>query len=99
MKTAYRACSLLILCLPVMLLVTRQAQAQCAPRDVMRRNPGFIASSSETVRPAPRPAPGPASSESIAGIGVWKSIQVGTFASKKALYGAFEDADCEIGDT
>jgi hypothetical protein len=87
----YIACSLLMLCVSATLLFNEQARAQCAPRDVMRRNPSFIASSSETTRPA--------LIESAAGKTVWKSIQTGTFASKRALYQAFENADCIFGDT
>jgi hypothetical protein len=85
------ACWLLALCVSATFLSNDQARAQCAPRDVMRRNPGFIASSSGTTRPAPI--------ESAAGTRVWKSVQIGTFASKRTLYQAFEDADCGMGDT
>jgi len=87
----YSVCLLLMLSVTAMSLVNEQARAQCAPRDVMRRNPSFTASSSGTTQPAPI--------EAAAGTRVWKSIQVGTFASKRALYGTFEDADCGIGDT
>ncbi len=41
----------------------------------------------------------PAPIESAAGTRVWKSVQIGTFASKRALYQVFEDADCSLGDT
>jgi hypothetical protein len=91
MNSVYGAYSLLTLCVSASLVFSGQARAQCAPRDVMRRNPSFIASSSGTTQPAPV--------ESAAGMGVWKSIQIGTFASKRALYQVFEDADCDIGDT
>jgi hypothetical protein len=87
----FRACLLLMLCASATLLFNEQARAQCAPRDVMRRNPSFIAPSSGTTRPA--------LIESAAGTRVWKSVQIGTFASKRALYQVFEDADCSIGDT
>jgi len=87
----YGACSLLMLCVSATLLFNEQARAQCAPLDVMRRHPNFIVPSSGTTRPAPI--------ESAAGTRVWKSIQIGTFASKRALYQVLEDADCGIGDT
>jgi hypothetical protein len=87
----FRACLLLMLSASATLLFNEQARAQCAPRDVMRRNPSFIAPSSGTTQPA--------LIESAAGTRVWKSIQAGTFASKRALYQAFEDTDCEFGDT
>lgn len=91
MTRIYGACLLLMLSVTAMFLFNEQVRAQCAPYDVMRRNPGFIASSSGTTQPAPI--------ETAAGTKVWKSIQVGTFASKTALYKTFEDADCGIGDT
>jgi hypothetical protein len=87
----FRACWLLVLCASATLIFNQQARAQCAPRDVMRRNPSFITPSSGTTRPAPI--------ESAAGTQVWKSVQIGTFASKRALYQVFEDTDCSIGDT
>ena len=37
--------------------------------------------------------------ESAVATKIWKSIQVGNVADKRALYGALEDADCSIGDT
>jgi hypothetical protein len=85
-----RACLLLLLCLSATFLFEKDAQAQCAARDVMRHHPKFMGGSSD---PAPPPI------ASAAGTGIWRSIQVGTFANKGALYGALEDADCGIGDT
>jgi hypothetical protein len=73
-----------------MLFFEKQAQAQCGARDVLRNHPKFMEASSAVMTPTPI--------ESV-GIRVWKSIQMGTFANKGALYGALEDADCAIGDT
>jgi hypothetical protein len=79
-----------MLCLSATFLFDKDAQAQCAARDVMRHHPKFTAASSD-------PAPPPIASAAVTGI--WRSIQVGTFANKGVLYGALEDADCGIGDT
>jgi hypothetical protein len=87
----FRACFLPMLCALAVLLFDQQAHAQCSARDVIRRHPSFIEqSSSSTVQKLTEPA---------AATKVWKSVQVGTFASKRALYQALDDADCAIGDT
>jgi hypothetical protein len=91
MNRLYSACLLLMLYVSATLFFDERAQAQCSPRDVMRHDPKFIAASSGAT-PLPQ-------IESAARTGVWKSIQIGTFISKRALYGALEDADCGIGDT
>jgi hypothetical protein len=82
---------LLVLCASATLLFDKQAHAQCSARDVIRRHPNFAEQSSSSTTPKP--------TEPAAGIRVWKSIEVGTFATKTALYQALDDADCAIGNT
>jgi hypothetical protein len=89
--TRLSACLPIMLCLSATLFFEKQAQAQCAARDVLRNHPKFMEASSGVMPPRPI--------ESAVGTRVWKSIQIGTFANKTALYGALEDADCGIGDT
>ena len=66
----------------------RKRSAAC---EVMRHHPEFMAALSGSAPPTPI--------KSAAGTRVWKSVQIGTFVSNRALYGALEDADCSIGDT
>jgi hypothetical protein len=87
----FRACLLLVLCASATLLFDKQAHAQCSARDVIRRHPNFTEQPSSSTTPKP--------TEPAAGTRVWKSIEVGTFATKTALYQALDDADCDIGDT
>jgi hypothetical protein len=91
MTRVHTACLLLTLCFSATLVCEERAQAQCAARDVLRNHPKFAEMSYEGARPTPI--------ESAAGARVWKSVQIGTFANKGALYEALENADCQIGDT
>jgi hypothetical protein len=91
MKRIYVACPLLMLCVTATLLFNEQARAQCSARDVMRRQPEIA--ETLTVATSPKPA------EPAVATRICKSIQIGTFANKRSLYGALEDADCGIGDT
>ena len=74
-----------------MLFFAASAHAQCSARDAIHR------SANVTEQPSGGMAQQP--TEPAAATRVWKSIQVGTFATKTALYAALDDADCAIGDT
>lgn len=87
----FRACLLLVLCAPAMLFSNQQAHAQCSARDVIRRHQ-YLTEQSPGGTPQNLAEP-------AAEATVWKTVQVGTFASKRALYQALDDANCAIGDT
>jgi hypothetical protein len=91
MSRLSRAYLLLVLCGSATLFLDNRAQAQCSARDVMRRQPGIAESLTATAQPK--------LIEAAVATTIWKSIQIGNFASKRVLYGALEDAECGIGDT
>jgi hypothetical protein len=91
MNRLYHACLLLMLGLSTAFLFGKDAQAQCAARDVMRHHPKIIGELADVTAPPPV--------ASAAATAIWRSIQVGTFPHKGGLYGALDDADCGMGDT
>jgi hypothetical protein len=90
MKTALRSCLLVLLCASSTLF-SGQARAQCSARDVMRSNPKLFMDMSSAIAPA--------EIQSAAATEVWRSLWIGTFASKWALYQALDTANCGMGDS
>ena len=71
-------------------LATKQAGAQCAAQDAMGNGRLLTDSSFAPAFPA---------AQSAAGIPVWKTVKVGTAASKWDLHRALAAANCGIGDS
>jgi hypothetical protein len=80
-----------MLCTAFIVLLAREASAQCTPREVLRNQ--------STLKKTPSANVPPILVRSAAAVPVWKTITVGTFANSIALRNALNAAGCDVGNS